>query len=142
MQKIDKYKDSVPYFYFKLETLFCYFMQIQQLFIVLRQPVANLVSVFSNPTKLTNDLYMRAPTVNCVETLWKARVIAVTNLNSIPHSLNCVESLPCRDSNPRLASHLSEKQMAFQWTTEILVEAGLYRQLKNVLNQTKGVMSV
>ena len=76
---------------------------------------------------------MRAPNVNCVESLGKARVIAVTNLNSIPHSLNYIESLPCRDS---------KKQMAYYWTTEILVEAGLFRQLKNVLNQTKGVMSV
>ena len=34
-------------------------MQILQFFIVLRQPVVNSVTVFSNPTKLTNYLFMQ-----------------------------------------------------------------------------------
>ena len=33
-------------------------MQIKQLFIILRQPVINLVTVFSNPTKLSNHLFI------------------------------------------------------------------------------------
>ena len=41
----------------KKKILFCYLMQIQQIFIILRQPVTILATVFSNPTKLTNDLF-------------------------------------------------------------------------------------
>ena len=53
------YKDRVPSFYYLLKTYYSYLMQIwQQLFIVLRQPAAISVTVFSNPTKLTNYLFI------------------------------------------------------------------------------------
>ena len=45
-------------------------MQIWQLFIILRQPVAISVTVFSNPTKLTNDLFI-SPNQNINRSLAK-----------------------------------------------------------------------
>ena len=41
-------------------------MQIWQLFIVLRQPVTILATVFYNPIKLMNDLYF----FRCVTLTW------------------------------------------------------------------------
>ena len=52
------YIDRVPYFYYYLKLPFSYFMQILQLFNVLRKPVAISITVFSNPTKLINFLFI------------------------------------------------------------------------------------
>ena len=46
-----------PIFLLLTKTSFTYVMQIWQLFIILRQHVTISVTVFSNLTKLTNDLF-------------------------------------------------------------------------------------
>ena len=72
-EKIKTYNTENDYFNQRLEcaapkrwskytttkkTSFSYFMQVSQLFVILRQPVPISVTVFSNPTKLTNYLFI------------------------------------------------------------------------------------
>ena len=52
------YRQSPPIFLLLPRNTFRYLMQIWQLFIILRQPVTISVTIFSNPTKLTNDIFI------------------------------------------------------------------------------------
>ena len=52
------YIDRVPYFSELTSYPFSHLMQKCKLFIDLRHPVTILIAVFSNPTKLTNDLFI------------------------------------------------------------------------------------
>ena len=53
-------------------------MQTWQLFIVLRQHVTISATVFSNPTKLINDLYMKTYIKECCVTI--LTVVTIQNI--------------------------------------------------------------
>ena len=72
--------DSVPYLYYQLEILFSYLIQIWQLFIIRRQPVTISVTVFSNQTKMTNDLYLNTSAPQQLSIIYQAPYLVLIHL--------------------------------------------------------------